>query len=241
MVRATTTPAGIARRARCVLLLADGRSYSAVCAALDVTDRFVARWKRRFVEGGVLALADAPRAGRQDHRLTPEHEARILHLTQHERPPAPLTHWTSRRLAARVGVSNTTVLQIWRRAGLQPHRLDRYLTSPDPEFETKAAEVIGLYLKPPEHAVVLCIDEKTAIQALDRLDPVLPLSPGRAERQWLRVLPPRHRFAVRRVGGGDWTRERHAGRAAHQCGFPALHGSRGRELSAVAGVARHSR
>lgn len=182
LVRATTTPAGIARRARCVLLLADGRSYSAVCTALDVTDRFVARWKRRFVEGGVLALADAPRAGRQDHRLTPEQEARILHLTQHERPPAPLTHWTSRRLAARVGVSNTTVLQIWRRAGLQPHRLDRYLTSPDPEFETKAAEVIGLYLKPPEHAVVLCIDEKTAIQALDRLDPVLPLSPGRAER-----------------------------------------------------------
>lgn len=182
LVRATTTPAGIARRARCVLLLADGRSYSAVCTALDVTDRFVARWKRRFVEGGVLGLADAPRAGRQDHRLTPEQEARILHLTQHERPPAPLTHWTSRRLAARVGVSNTTVLQIWRRAGLQPHRLDRYLTSPDPEFETKAAEVIGLYLKPPEHAVVLCIDEKTAIQALDRLDPVLPLSPGRAER-----------------------------------------------------------
>jgi transposase len=182
LVRATTTPAGIARRARCILLLAEGRSYSAVCTALDVTDRFIARWKRRFVEGGVLALADAPRAGRQDHRLTPAMEARILRMTQDERPPVPLTHWTSRRLGNRVGVSNTTVLQVWRRAGLKPHLLARYLASNDPDFETKAADVIGLYLQPPEHAVVLCIDEKTAIQALDRLDPVLPLSPGRAER-----------------------------------------------------------
>ena len=182
LVRATSTPAGIARRARCVLLLAEGRSYSAVCTALGVTDRFIARWKRRFVDGGVLALADEPRAGRQDHRLKPALEARILHLTRDERPPAPLTHWTSRRLAARVGVSNTTVLQVWRRAGLQPHRLERYVVSTDPAFEAKAADVIGLYLEPPEHAVVLCVDEKTAIQALDRLDPMLPLSPGRAER-----------------------------------------------------------
>ena len=182
LVRATSTPAGIARRARCVLLLAEGKSYSAVCTALAVTDRFVARWKRRFVEGGVLALADAPRAGRQDHRLTPAMEARILRITQEERPPAPLTHWTSRRLAARVGVSFTTVLDVWRRAGLKPHRLARYVMSTDPAFEQKAADVIGLYLDPPEHAIVLCVDEKTAIQALDRLDPVLPLSPGRAER-----------------------------------------------------------
>jgi transposase len=182
LVRATTTPAGIARRARCVLLLADGFSYSAVCAALDVTDRFVARWKRRFGEGGVLALADEARAGRQDHRLSPATEARILRITREEPPPKPLTHWTSRRLAARVGVSNWTVLQVWRRAGLKPHRLERYVATSDPEFEQKAADIIALYLDPPEHAVVLCVDEKTAIQALDRVDPVLPLSPGRAER-----------------------------------------------------------
>jgi len=182
LVRATSTPAGIARRARCILLLADGRSYSAVCTLLGVTDRFIARWKRRFAEGGVLALADEPRAGRQDHRLSPAMEARILRITQEERPPAPLTHWTSRRLAQRVGVSNTTVLKVWAHGGLKPHRLDHYVASTDPNFERKAADVIGLYLDPPEHAVVLCVDEKTAIQALDRLDPVLPLSPGRAER-----------------------------------------------------------
>jgi transposase len=183
VVRATTTPAGITRRARCILLLAEGQSYSAVCTALGVTDRFVARWKRRFAEGGVLALADDARAGRQDRRLSPALEARILRITREERPPRPLTHWTSRRLAARVGVSNWTVLQVWRRAGLQPHRLERYVATTDPEFEQKAADIIALYLEPPAHAVVLCVDEKTAIQALDRTDPVLPLSPGRAERQ----------------------------------------------------------
>ena len=182
LVRATSTPAGIVRRARCVQLLGEGYTYEAVRTALDVTDRYIARWKRRFVEGGVLALVDAPRAGRQTHRISPTLEAKILHLTQHEAPPAPLTHWTSRRMAARVGTSNSTVLRVWRRAGLKPHRLDRYVASPDPDFETKAADVIGLYLHPPAHAVVFSVDEKTAIQALDRLDPVLPLSPGRAER-----------------------------------------------------------
>jgi transposase len=182
VMRATSTPAGIARRARCILALAAGDSYATVCRTLGVTDRFISRWKRRYVEGGVLALGDAPRAGRQDHRVSAAVEARILHLTEQVAPPAPLTHWTSRRLAARVGVSDSTVLRVWQRAGLQPHRLARYVTSTDPDFETKAADVIGLYLDPPAHAVVLCVDEKTAIQALDRLDPVLPLSPGRAER-----------------------------------------------------------
>ncbi|MDQ3518215.1 MAG: IS630 family transposase [Gemmatimonadota bacterium] len=181
LVRTRSTPAGIARRAHCILALAEGASYAAVRDRLRVTDGFIARWKRRYEEGGVLALADAPRAGRQDHRLKPNVEARILRLTQ-EPPPAPLTHWTSRRLAKRVGVSYATVLRVWQRAGLKPHRLERYVASSDPAFEQKAADVIGLYLDPPEHAVVLCVDEKTAIQALDRLDPVLPLSPGRAER-----------------------------------------------------------
>jgi transposase len=181
LVRATTTPAGITRRAQCILLLDGGTSYSGICSVLGVTDRFIARWKRRFIDAGVLGLADEPRAGRRDHRITPAVEARILRRTRETRPPAPLTHWTSRRLAERVGVSSSTVQRVWRRAGLKPHRLERYVASTDPEFERKAADVIGLYLDPPEHAVVLCVDEKTAIQALDRLDPVLPLSPGRAE------------------------------------------------------------
>lgn len=181
MVRATSAPAGPTRRARCVLLLADGHSYAEICTRLGVTDRFIARWKRRYTEGGVLALLDAPRAGRQN-RISPTLEAKILRLTEQARPTAPLTHWTSPRLAAAVGVSSSTVLRVWQRAGLKPHRLERYLTSPDPDFETKAADILGLYLTPPEHAAVFCVDEKTAIQALDRTDPVLPLSPGRAER-----------------------------------------------------------
>lgn len=182
LVRATTTPVGIARRARCLLLLADGATYATICTALAVTDRFIAQWKQRFLHGGVLALADLPRAGRADHRLRPAVEARIVHLTKHTPPPAPLTHWTSSWMATRVGVSRSTVQRVWHRAGLQPHRLAHYTASPDPAFEEKAADIIGLYLDPPEHAVVLCVDEKTAIQALDRRDPVLPLSPGRAER-----------------------------------------------------------
>jgi len=171
LLRATSTPAGIARRARCILLLGNGASYAAVCATLAVTDRFVAQWKQRYRDGGILALADAPRAGRQDHRLTPAVEARIIRITREERPPTPLTHWTAPRVAARVGVSRSTVLRVWHRARLQPQRLERYVTTTDPQFEQKAADIIGLYLAPLDHAVVLCVDEKTAIQALDREDP----------------------------------------------------------------------
>ena len=113
--------------------------------------------------------------------LTPALEARIMTWTRRP-PPHGATHWSTRSLGRKLGVQHTIVARAWRHAGLQPHRLERYMRSTDPEFETKAADVIGLYLDPPQHAVVFCIDEKTAIQALDRLDPVLPLSPGRAER-----------------------------------------------------------
>jgi len=180
MLRSTTLGAGLVRRARVVLALADGETYAAICAAHGVTDKYIAQWKRRVREGGILALGDLPRSGRPN-RLDPRVEAKIL-ATTHEPPPAPLTHWTTRRMAARIGVSHMTVAKVWQRAGLKPHRLERYLASDDPDFETKAADVIGLYLAPPTNAVVFSVDEKTAIQALDRLDPVLPLSPGRAER-----------------------------------------------------------
>ncbi|MDQ2667916.1 MAG: IS630 family transposase [Gemmatimonadota bacterium] len=189
MLRSTTLGAGLVRRARVVLALADGETYAAIGAAHGVTDKYIALWKRRVTEGGILALGDLPRSGRPN-RLDPRLEAKILART-HQPPPAPLTHWTTRRMAALIGVSHTTVAKVWQRAGLQPHRLERYLTSDDPDFETKAADVIGLYLAPPTNAVVFSVDEKTAIQALDRLDPVLPLSPGRAER---------HGFEYRRTG-----------------------------------------
>ncbi|MCU0635777.1 MAG: IS630 family transposase [Gemmatimonadaceae bacterium] len=181
LLRQTTLAQAIAQRARIVLALAEGHTYAAVAAEFGVTDRYIARWKRRFVEGGILALADAPRAGR-GHGLSAALEAKIVDTTRHKKPPAPLTHWTSRRLAQRLGVSAATIGRVWRRHGLKPHRLERYTASPDPDFETKAADIIALYVQPPTNAVVFCIDEKTAIQALDRTDPVLPLSPGRAER-----------------------------------------------------------
>ena len=113
--------------------------------------------------------------------MTAALEARILAETK-KGPPPPLTHWTTRRLGARLGVSHMTVHRVWQRQGLQPHRLEHYVVSHDPAFEQKATDVIGLYLNPPAHAAVFGVDEKTAIQALDRRNPVLPLSPGRAER-----------------------------------------------------------
>jgi transposase len=112
---------------------------------------------------------------------TPALEAKILAKTQTP-PPDGSTHWTTRKLGQVMKVSHMLVARVWRRAGLQPHRLERYMLSDDPDFERKAADVLGLYLNPPQHAAVFSVDEKTAIQALDRLDPVLPLSPGRAER-----------------------------------------------------------
>src|SRR5262249_46686326 len=113
--------------------------------------------------------------------LTAEMEARILEKTR-QSPPDGTTHWSTRKLARLLRINHNHVANAWRRAGLQPHRFERYMQSDDPDFERKAADVIGLYIKPPQHAAVFAVDEKPAIQALDRLDPVLPLSPGRAER-----------------------------------------------------------
>src|SRR5918993_4151455 len=113
--------------------------------------------------------------------LTPRMEARILEHTR-QAPPDGTTHWSTRKLGRLLKIHHNLVGKAWRRAGLQPHRFERYILSDDPEFETKAADVIGLYVNPPQHAAVFCVDKKTAIQALDRLDPVLPFSPGRLER-----------------------------------------------------------
>jgi transposase len=202
ITRSTRTPAGLVQRARLILALAEGASYTELTARWGVAATSISRWKRRFTARGIGGLQDAPRSGRPD-RLAPALEARILALTQ-QAPPPPLTQWSVRRMARRVGVSPATVQRVWARAGLQPHRLERYVTSPDPDFERKAADILGLYLRPPAHAAVFCVDEKTAIQALDRLDPVLPLSPGRAERHGFEYL--RHGtlslYAALEVGTG---------------------------------------
>jgi transposase len=172
--------ADAARRARVVLLLADGRSYASITAKTGCSSRTIALWKRRFEADGIAGLA-ARHRGSKRTVLTPTLQARILAWTRRA-PSNGATHWSTRSLGRKLGVQHTIVARAWRAAGLQPHRLERYMRSTDPDFETKAADVIGLYLDPPQHAVVFCIDEKTAIQALDRIDPLLPLSPGRAER-----------------------------------------------------------
>lgn len=172
-----------ARHARLILLLADGFTWGQIRAKLDCSDSYISRWSRRF-QADRLAGLFARYAGRERYKVTERLEARVLAWTTKRKPADGSTHWSSRKLAAELGlaVSHMTVARIWAKHGLKPHRLAGYIASNDPDFETKAAEVIGLYLNPPQHAAVFCVDEKTAIQALDRKDPVLPLSPGRAER-----------------------------------------------------------
>src|ERR671912_718319 len=169
-----------ARRARVILMLADGASYSMIEATVPCYRDFINRWRRRFVARGLAGL-QAGHYSQPPSVLTPAMEARILEKTR-QAPPDGSTHWSTRKLARLLRINHNHVAQAWRRAGLQPHRLERYMDPDDPDFDPKAADVIGLYVNPPQHAAVFAADEKTAIQALDRWDPVLPLSPGRAER-----------------------------------------------------------
>jgi transposase len=161
-------------------MLAAGHSYREISQKLTCTDRYISVWKQRFKLERLAGL-DSRYRGAEYRRRTAQTEARILELTRLGTSDGS-THWSSYRLAKKLGISQSTVSRVWRQFGLQPHRSRSYMLSDDPEFEQKATEIIGLYLKPPVHAAVFCVDEKTAIQALDRLDPVLPLSPGRAER-----------------------------------------------------------
>jgi len=178
--RSRSARADDVRRARLIIMLAEGETFDAVQQELDCSRTYITRWKSRFLQGGLASLYPRYR-GRKVTALTPAMEARILAATK-RKPDDGSTHWSTRRLADKLGVTHTLVQRAWARAGIKPHRIKRYMRSNDPEFEKKAADVIGLYLNPPQHAVVFCVDEKTAIQALDRLDPVLPLSPGRLER-----------------------------------------------------------
>lgn len=169
-----------ARRARCILLLAEGANWAHIRTQLGCGDSYIARWSGRFATERLAGLYSRHR-GQPATVLIPKLEARILDLTRRG-PQDGTTQWSTRRLATGLGVSHMMVARVWARHGLKPHRLERYMASDDPDFERKAADILGLYLNPPQHAAVFCVDEKTAIQALDRLDPVLPLSPGRAER-----------------------------------------------------------
>lgn len=169
-----------ARIARVLLLLADGASYLKIQEKVGCSAPFISKWKGRFLAERLAGLYSR-HAGRAAKVLTPAMEAKILARTQ--KPPSDgATHWSTRRLAKALGVHHMMVARTWRKHAVQPHRLRRYCASDDPDFEQKAADIIGLYMNPPQHAAIFCVDEKTAIQALDRRDRVLPLSPGRVER-----------------------------------------------------------
>jgi transposase len=173
-------PAGYVFRARLILMLDEGASFATIRDRLGTTNPTIIRWKGRFLARGMDGL-DTSHPGQRPYRLTASLRAKVLNATR-RKPSDGSTHWSCRKLAGALGISKDLVHRVWREAGVKPHRLDRYMASNDPDFEKKAADIIGLYLQPPQHAAVFCVDEKSAIQALDRLDPVLPLSPGRAER-----------------------------------------------------------
>ncbi len=175
-----TLPAGDVFRARLILALADGESHRSIVLRLKTSTATIARWKARFEQDRLAGLEGRHR-GSKPRTASPAVQARVIRRVQ-QQPKDGSTHWSCRQLARELGLSKSTVQRILAQAKLKPHRLERYMASDDPDFEAKAADVIGLYLNPPQHAAVFCVDEKTAIQALDRLDPVLPLSPGRAER-----------------------------------------------------------
>jgi len=179
-LRKQNLPASVAMRMRILLSLADGCTYREIIESLSTTAPTISLWKKRYQEEGVVGLGTV-RPGQPPQKLTPQLRARILAKTQ-QPPPDGSTHWSLRKMAAVIGVGKELIRKVWKEADLKPHLLERYMASNDPAFEQKAAAIIGLYLHPPQHSAVFCVDEKSAIQALDRLDRRLPLSPGRAER-----------------------------------------------------------
>lgn len=179
--RRPKTAQALARRARIVLACAAGKTNHAVAAELRTTGQTVGRWRHRFVEHRLDGLLDEPRPG-TPCRTSDAAVERVVALTL-EATPREATHWSSRAMAKVCGLSQSTVSRIWRAFGLQPHRTETFKLSTDPLFVEKVRDVVGLYLNPPDKALVLCVDEKAQIQALDRTQPLLPMRPGQVERR----------------------------------------------------------
>jgi transposase len=178
--RRRTSAAALSLRARIVLGCAGGESNTEIARRLGVHRNTVALWRRRFVEFRVDGLLDEPRPG-QPRKVSDAQVDEVITKTL-ESAPRNATHWSTRSMAKEVGLSQTAVSRIWRAFGLKPHQQDTWKLSKDPLFAQKVRDVVGLYLNPPERAVVLCVDEKSQIQALDRTAPILPMRPGIPER-----------------------------------------------------------
>jgi transposase len=175
-----TEPYRKVQRARTILLAAEGKTNTAIAQEVDLTRRMVSQWRQRFHEDRLDGLVDQPRSGRprvyaNDDRL------RVVETACTATPPGE-THWSVRSLAQATGMTRSTVHRILRENRLKPHRVGSFSQSPDPEFIAKVIDVVGLYMDPPENAVVLCVDEKTQVQALDRTQPMLPMRPDQIER-----------------------------------------------------------
>jgi transposase len=176
-----TTAQALAQRARMVLACAAGVPNDAVAKRLHVTRQTVGRWRARFLAKRLDGLLDEPRPG-APRTIGDADVERVVRLTL-ETAPREATHWSTRSMATRCGLSQTAVSRIWRAFALQPHRVETFKLSKDPLFIEKVRDIVGLYLNPPDKALVLCVDEKTQIQALDRTQPLLPMRPGQAERR----------------------------------------------------------
>ena len=180
-LRAGSTRQSLALRAKIVLLSGDGKTVPEVIEALTTSRRAVYEWRRRYVRQGIEGLKDRPRSG-QPRKVSPAKAKEILKLTV-EKIPQEATHWSQRLMATYAGVSPYLVSQVWKAADLKPHRLKSFKISNDPNFAEKVQDVVGLYLSPPDNAMVLSVDEKTQIQALDRTQPMLQLRPKQIERR----------------------------------------------------------
>jgi transposase len=178
--RRRTSAQGLADRSRIVLAAAEGVKNTEIARRLGVTRPMVTKWRNRFAAHRLDGLTDEPRPGRP-RTISDERVEEVIVKTL-ESTPKDATHWSTRSMAAEVGLTQNAVLRIWQAFGLQPHRQESWKLSKDPQFVAKVRDVVGLYLNPPERAVVLCIDEKSQIQALDRTAPILPMLPGTPER-----------------------------------------------------------
>ena len=177
------TPQRVASRCRAILLAHEGETNVAIAKQLGLSRPTVLAARTAFVNNGLKSLTGIRKRKRAARVLTPELEQRILDATLKTRPLDGSTHWSVRMLARHLGVSRTIVHRVWQKRDLQPHRVERFKISKDPHFEEKVRDIVGLYLSPPDRALVLCVDEKSQIQALDRTAPILPLRPGLPERQ----------------------------------------------------------
>ena len=182
LVHSGLTPQRVARKCRVVLLASQGVANHAIAQQIGVSRPTVIALRRAFARAGVESIQRPQKRKKPSPILTPELQQKILDTTLKTKPSGE-THWSVRTLAGHLGLSRTMVHRVWQRFDLQPHRVEKFKISHDPQFEEKVRDIVGLYLNPPDRAVVLCVDEKGQVQALNRTQPILPLAPGVPARQ----------------------------------------------------------